>query len=147
MLKQVGTWFSEDRAIWYDETINGNLHGAVHEAQKLWLELVDAGFADARFNGFESDDSVMYMLHGKDIVSLIVFRHDKISKRAFIQLGGTYIDHRGNGYYKQLMGRFESWCRSNNINVIETIVSPDNEAMISINNTRKPVGMLMRKST
>lgn len=132
--------------VYYDEHINGNRHDAVLHATTTWISLCSNGFADPRFVGFDLSDSVIYSMKENDLVSLIVFSVDEVSKVATIKLGGTRFEYRKKGHYKKLMVCFEIHIRSKGIRYIETIVSPENINMQNINSTRKPVGMFMRKT-
>ena len=132
--------------VYSDELINGNRHDAVLHATTTWVGLCSDGFADPRFVGFDLYDSVIYSMKENDLVSLIVFSIDEISKCATIKLGGTRFEYSNKGHYKKLMVFFENHIRSKGIRYIETIVSPENVNMQNINSTRKPVGMFMRKT-
>lgn len=132
--------------VYYDEHINGNWHDAVLHATMTWVGLCADGFADPRFVGFDLSDSVIYSMKENDLVSLIVFSIDEISKVATIKLGGTRYAYRKYGHYKKLMSFFESHIQSKGIQYIESIVSPENINMQKINGSRKPVGMFMRKT-
>jgi len=145
MSNRVAT-YPYDMQVYYDEHINGNRHDAVLHATTTWISLCANGFADPRFVGFDLSDSVIYSMKENDLVSLIVFSIDEISKVATIKLGGTRYEYRKNGHYKKLMALFESHIQSKGIRYIETIVSPENVNMQNINSTRKPVGMFMRKT-
>lgn len=132
--------------VYYDEHINGNRHNAVLHATTIWVGLCSDGFSDPRFVGFDLSDSVIYSMKENDLVSLVVFSIDEVSKVATIKLGGTRYEYRKNGHYSKLMARFEKHIQSKGIRYIETIVSPENVNMQNINSTRKPVGMFMRKT-
>ena len=132
----------------YEEKhINGNRHQLVKLATEAWLELVENGFADARYVGFENTDSVLYAMDTKAnvVAGFIVYSIDEVSKRAYVQIGYVHPDYREKGLYRNLLRYFDNILRDQHIQVVESIVSADNEPMNSTAAKRKVIGQLTRK--
>lgn len=129
----------------HEKHIDGNKHNLAHVATKAWCELVDLGFASPKYIGFAPTDSVVYFLEFGVVVGLIVYRPERVSKRAMIQVGWVAPSHRGNGLYRNLVAYFERQLLRGGITTYESIVSEFNDNMKATRETRDAVGVFTRK--
>ena len=132
--------------IFHTDSISGHHLNLNEYAIRAWLDVCEAGFGWSRYQPFKPTDSAVYVVQDDgDIAGIIVYNIDE-DRRAHIQIGYVSTAYRGQGAYSAMYKYLIQHVEGRGVNVIESIVHPDNTPMMSIaqSQERDIVGYIMR---
>ena len=93
---------SQDKnAVFKDSQISGS--EICYHAYNAYCKIVEEGYTSNRVVPFDNSDSVLYMKDEKDnVMSLLVYSIDELSRILYINIGYVYPEYRGQGLYTKL---------------------------------------------
>ena len=98
---------SQDKnAVFKDSQISGS--EICYHAYNAYCKIVEEGYTSNRVVPFDNSDSVLYMKDEKDnVMSLLVYSIDELSRILYINIGYVYPEYRGQGLYTKLYKKYE----------------------------------------
>jgi len=134
----------------HTDSISGHHLNLNEFAIRAWLDVCEAGFGWSRYQPFKPTDSAVYVTGMEtegppDLAGIIVYNIDE-DRRAHIQIGYVLPAYRGQGAYSAMYKYLIENVEGRGVNVIESIIHPDNTPMMSLaqSQERDIVGYIMR---